>query len=72
MAVAMRVVAAAAVTAGMVTVRFREGMAAGAGIVTVRRSTGLQERRAGTCSLEDDGGAASLPIERGQTSLWTG
>jgi hypothetical protein len=53
-------------------VRFREGMAAGAGIATVRRSTGLQERRAGTLSLEDDGGAAALPIERVQTSLRTG
>jgi hypothetical protein len=64
-------VAAAAVKAGMATVRFREEMAAGTGIVMVRRCIGLQERRAGTYSLEDDGGAAALPVERVQTSLRT-
>ena len=56
-------VAVTAVVMGVVT--------AGADTVTVRTSTGLQERRAGTYSLEDDGGAAALPIERVQTSLRT-
>ncbi len=53
------------------TVRSREEMAAGAGTVTVRTSTGLQERRAGTYYLEDDGEAAALPVERVRTSLRT-
>ena len=74
--VAGRVAAAAAETAAataeMATVRYREGMAAGAGTVTVRRSTGLTERRAGTYSPEDDGEATVLPIERVRTSLRTG
>ena len=35
-----------------------------AGTVMVRTSTGLQERRAGTYSLEDDGGTTAPPIER--------
>ena len=43
-----------------------------AGTVTVRRSTGLQERRAGTYSPEDDGGATALPIERVRMSRRTG
>ena len=44
-----------------------------AGNVTVRRCTGLQERRAGTYSLEDYGGAiAPPPIERVRMSLRTG
>ena len=74
--VAGRVAAAAAETAAataeMATVRYRERMAAGAGTVTVRRSTGLTERRAGTYSPEDDGEATVLPIERVRTSLRTG
>ena len=71
-AVAMGVVTGEEMVEERAMVRFREEMAAGAGIATVRRSTGLQERRAGTLSLEDDGGAAALPIERVQTSLRTG
>jgi len=43
-----------------------------AGNVTVRRCTGLQERRAGTYSPEDYGGAIAPPIERVRMSLRTG
>jgi hypothetical protein len=43
-----------------------------AGKVTVRRCTGLQERRAGTYSPEDYGGAIAPPIERVRMSLRTG
>jgi len=40
------------------------GRVEGAGNITVRRCTGLQEQRAGTYSPEDDGGATALQIER--------
>ena len=43
-----------------------------AGTVLVHRSTGLLERRAGTCFLEDDGGTPALPIELVRMSLRKG
>ena len=49
-----------------------EGRVEVTGKVTVRRCTGLQERRAGTYSPEDDGGATALPIERVRMSRRTG
>jgi len=64
---------AESVAAGMATAAAAEAAARVelAGTVTVRRCTGLQERRAGTNSLEDDGGASALPIQRVRMSLRT-